>query len=149
MFREFFITLKRNKLSFVLNLIGLSVAFTILTVIAFQVFYEFGYNRSYKDKERIFLQEYYDRIGTSYSANYCVPGIEDFAKNIPEIEAYCAIQQGWDKSLYTNVTVTGVLPIFTFFPNADSVPKNFLAIFSDKATEYSPSRQVFGSPAIV
>ena len=101
MFREFFITLKRNKLSFVLNLIGLSVAFTILTVIAFQVFYEFGYNRSYKDKERIFLQEYYDRIGTSYSANYCVPGIEDFAKNIPEIEAYCAIQQGWDQVIST------------------------------------------------
>ena len=50
MFREFFITLKRNKLSFVLNLIGLSVAFTILTVISFQVFYEFGYNRSFKDK---------------------------------------------------------------------------------------------------
>ena len=98
---SFFITLKRNKLSFVLNLIGLSVAFTILTVIAFQVFYEFGYNRSYKDKERIFLQEYYDRIGTSYSANYCVPGIEDFAKNIPEIEAYCAIHQGWDQVIST------------------------------------------------
>lgn len=101
MLREFFITLKRNKLAFVLNLIGLSVAFTILTVIAFQVFYEFGYNRSYKDKERIFLQEYYDRIGTSYSAHYCVPGIEDFAKNIPEIEAYCAIHRGWDQVIST------------------------------------------------
>lgn len=101
MLREFFITLKRNKLAFVLNLIGLSVAFTILTVIAFQVFYEFGYNRSYKDKERIFLQEYYDRIGTSYSANYCVPGVEDFAKNIPEIEAYCAIHRGWDQVIST------------------------------------------------
>lgn len=99
MFREFLSTLKRNKLAFVLNVIGLSVAFTVLTVIAFQVMYEFGYDRSYKDKERIFLLEYYDQVATDYSANICVPAVEAIGKNIPGIEAYCATWQGWDQVL--------------------------------------------------
>lgn len=73
MFREFLATLKRNKMAFVLNVVGLSVAFTVLTVIAFQVIYEFSYDGSYKDKERIFLLEYYDKVATDYSANIACP----------------------------------------------------------------------------
>lgn len=102
MLREFFTTLKQNKLSFILNVMGLSVAFTVLTVISFQVFYEFGYDRSYKDRDRIFRMEYYDKVATDYSANICVPAIEIIGKNIPGIEAYCATWQGWDQ----NISVT-------------------------------------------
>lgn len=99
MFREFLATLKRNKMAFVLNVVGLSVAFTVLTVIAFQVIYEFSYDGSYKDKERIFLLEYYDKVATDYSANICVPVVESIGKNIPGIEAYCATWQGWDQAV--------------------------------------------------
>lgn len=99
MFREFLSTLKRNKMAFVLNIVGLSVAFTVLTVIAFQVIYEFGYDRSYRDRDRMFLLEYYDEVATDYSANICVPVVEAIGKNIPGIEAYCAIWQGWNETV--------------------------------------------------
>lgn len=99
MFREFLATLKRNKLSFILNILGLSVAFTVLTVIAFQIFYEFGFDRSYKDADRICRLEYYDKVATKFNADFCVPGIETIGKNIPGIEAYCAIWQGWDRNM--------------------------------------------------
>lgn len=91
MFQEFFSTLRTNKLALTLNIVGLSVAFTVLTVIAFQVFYEFGYDQSYPDKERIFLMEHYDNVGASYGAHTCIPLIEELGTNISGIEAYCAV----------------------------------------------------------
>lgn len=97
MFQEFLSTFRRNKLAFVLNTVGLSVAFTVLTVIAFQVFYEFGYDRSYPNRDRMFLLEYYDQVATDYNANTCVPVVEAIGKNVPGIEAYCATWKGWDE----------------------------------------------------
>lgn len=96
MFREFLIVLKRNKLSFILNIIGLSVAFTVLTVIAFQVYYEFSFDRSYKDFDRIHRLEHYDATNTKYSSNICTPITEAIGQSIPGIETYCAyINYGW------------------------------------------------------
>lgn len=127
--------LKRNKLSFFLNLIGLSVAFTILSVISFQVFYDFGYNRSFKDRERIFLQEYYDNIGTSYSANYCIPGVEEFVKNIPDIEAFCAIQQGWE---FTVSTIDSSGNKTEYWESALAVTPGFFDVFSPEIVAGDP-----------
>lgn len=145
MFREFFITLKRNKLSFVLNLIGLSVAFTILTVISFQVFYEFGYNRSFKDKERIFLQEYYDNVATSYSANYCIPGVEEFAKNIPDIEAFCAIQRGWDSPVSTTDSLGNKTE---YWESVFGVTPGFFDVFSPEIIAGDPKTCLEGDYSI-
>lgn len=97
MFQEFWFALKRNKLAFVLNVVGLSVAFTVLTVIAFQVWYEFGYDRSYKDGDRIYQMEYYDKAATEYRNCICVPAVEAIGKNLPDIEAYCMVWIGWDQ----------------------------------------------------
>ncbi len=145
MFREFFVTLKRNKLAFILNLLGLSVAFTILTVISFQVFYEFGYNRSFKDKERIFLQEYYDNVGTSYSANYCIPGIEEFAKNIPDIEAFCAIHQGWDSPISTTDSLGNKTE---YWESAFGVTPGFFDVFSPEIIAGDPKTCLEGDYSI-
>lgn len=94
MFREFLSTLKRNKMAFILNVVGLSVAFTVFTVIAFQVVYEFSFDRSYKDLDRLYKLEYFDRVATQYSDNICVPLIEASGKNIPGVESFCALWHG-------------------------------------------------------
>lgn len=56
-FRNFLTTLRRYKISSLLNVIGLTLAFTAFYVIMTQVWWELGYNRSLHDVEHIYLVE--------------------------------------------------------------------------------------------
>ena len=56
-FRNFLTTLRRYKISSLLNVIGLTLAFTALYVIMTQVWWELGYNRSLHEADRIYLVE--------------------------------------------------------------------------------------------
>lgn len=94
MFKEFFSTLRRNKIAFFLNVIGLSVAFTVLSVIVFQVTYDFGYDRSYKDLDRLYNLIYFDKVGEEYGTHASVPLAGAIGTNIPGIEAYTSIGYG-------------------------------------------------------
>ena len=97
MLREFLFTLKRNRIAFGLNVAGLSVAFTVLTVIAFQIVYEFGYDRSYRQADRMFLIERYDKVFENYQYGICTPLAELIAASVPEVEAYALVQQTDEK----------------------------------------------------
>ncbi|GKI20995.1 ABC transporter permease [Odoribacter laneus] len=102
MFREFLLTLKRNKLAFILNIVGLSVAFSVLTIIGFQVNYELGYDRSYKDADRLYrlnicMKEY----GTYFGI--CAPLAEQILESVPDIEAGAIVAyDGPKKMVVTN-----------------------------------------------
>ena len=56
-FRNFLTTLRRYKISSLLNVIGLTLAFTAFYVIMTQVWWELGYNRSLHEADRIYLLE--------------------------------------------------------------------------------------------
>lgn len=56
-FRNFLTTLRRYKISSLLNVIGLTLAFTAFYVIMTQVWWELGYNRSLYEADRIYLVE--------------------------------------------------------------------------------------------
>ena len=56
-FRNFLTTLRRYKVSSLLNVIGLTLAFTAFYVIMTQVWWELGYTRSLHDVEHIYLVE--------------------------------------------------------------------------------------------
>ena len=56
-FRNFLTTLRRYKISSLLNVIGLTLAFTAFYVIMTQVWWELGYNRSLHEADRIYLVE--------------------------------------------------------------------------------------------
>ena len=55
--KEFFKNLGRYKLSSVLNILGLGIAFAAAYAILVQVNYDLGFNRSLKDSERVFRLE--------------------------------------------------------------------------------------------
>ena len=56
-FRNFLTTLRRYKISSLLNVIGLTLAFTAFYVIMTQVWWELCYNRSLHEADRIYLVE--------------------------------------------------------------------------------------------
>ncbi len=56
-FRNFLTTLRRYKASSLLNIVGLTLAFTAFYIILAQVRWEMTYNRTLRDSERIYLIE--------------------------------------------------------------------------------------------
>lgn len=55
MLKNFLMTLKRYKVAGVLNILGLTLAFTAFYVMASQVWYSVTYNRPLKDSDRVYM----------------------------------------------------------------------------------------------
>ncbi len=89
-FKNFLTTLRRYKASSLLNVAGLTMAFTAFYVIMVQVWWELGYNRSIPDAERIYLvapSGFWDKSGNSFAAQSPRPSCERLVERSPEIEA--------------------------------------------------------------
>lgn len=89
MFKNFIITLKRFTTSSLLNILGLGVAFVTAYLIMVQLHYDFSFNKSIKDEERIFLIEMEsDQDEGTYHCFLSRPVGEAFCKDNPSIEKY-------------------------------------------------------------
>ncbi len=89
MFKNFIVTLKRFTTSSLLNIVGLGVAFVTAYLIFVQLHYDFSFNKSIKDADRVFLIEMkssYDD-GT-YNSFLSRPVGEAFCKDNPSVETY-------------------------------------------------------------
>lgn len=134
MLHEFLSTLKRNRLAFLLNVLGLSVAFTVLTVVAFQAVYEFGYDRSYKDTDRIYrLNNYLPDFGDYFGL--CSPLAEVITESFPEIEASALIAY-YGPNRLTLTDAQGNLR--NFDENYCEVTPGFLEVFSPRIISGDP-----------
>ena len=79
---------KGRLLGTVLNMTGLTVAFTAFMVIMIQVLYDWGYDRNYPDSDRIFRLEFVQNPSSPdiYNIIICRPFIEELKGTIPEVE---------------------------------------------------------------
>ena len=68
--KEFFKNLRRYKVSSVLNILGLSIAFAAAYAILVQVNYDLSFNSCLKDSERVFRLEH-ARFSESEDGNFC------------------------------------------------------------------------------
>ena len=79
--RNFLTTLRRYKVSSLLNIVGLTLAFTACYIILVQVRWEMTYNRTLRDSERIYLVE---------STDWYEPGAWQSWLNRPMVERLIA-----------------------------------------------------------
>ena len=80
-------TLRHYKISTILNIIGLAIAFTTSYLLLTQVVAEFSYNRGIKDSERIFIVE--TNLGSpQYSVGLSAPIAKLIVEDNPFIESY-------------------------------------------------------------
>lgn len=86
MIRNFFSTLKRFKTASILNLLGLSVAFTVFMIIMMQVKYERNFDRVHPTADRVFRLTDNDRNGI-FSIIMQRPLVEAFTHSSPHIQA--------------------------------------------------------------
>ena len=61
--KEFFKNLRRYKVSSVLNILGLSIAFAAAYIIMVQVNFDLGYNRCFKDADKLYRLEFTSILG--------------------------------------------------------------------------------------
>ena len=94
-FKNFITTLRRYKMASVLNIAGLTLAFTAFYVMMVQVTYDLGYNRSIKDAGRI-LTVNANWIGGGFSLISPRGPFEAALAQSPEVEGSAIITRRWD-----------------------------------------------------
>ena len=94
-FKNFITTLRRYKMASVLNIAGLTLAFTAFYVMMVQVTYDLGYNRSIKDAGRI-LTVNANWIGGGFSLTSPRAPFEAALAQCPEVEGSAIITRRWD-----------------------------------------------------
>ncbi len=89
MFKNFIITLKRFNTSSLLNILGLGVAFVTAYLILVQLHYDFSFNESIQDADRVFLIEMKSSYeDDKYHSFLSRPVGEAFCKDNPTVEKY-------------------------------------------------------------
>ena len=86
--RNFLTTLRRYKVSSLLNIVGLTLAFTACYIILVQVRWEMTYNRTLRDSERIYLVESTDWYTPgAWQSWLCRPMVERFITSTSAVES--------------------------------------------------------------
>ncbi len=112
--RFIFRILKRNPLSFFVNVIGLSVALTTVIFSLTYIRYELSYDRHFKTKDRVV--RLYSRVTDNTSTQ--VYGISlrsaysQLPEMVPEVEAAVQLYGGWPASVQTKETKAEKVGIF-------------------------------------
>ncbi|NCA75813.1 MAG: FtsX-like permease family protein [Alphaproteobacteria bacterium] len=112
--RFIFRILKRNPLSFFVNVIGLSVALTTVIFTLTYIRYELSFDRHFKTKDRVV--RLYSRV--TDNTNTQVYGISlrsaysQLPEMVPEVEAAVQLYGGWPASVQTKETKAEKVGIF-------------------------------------
>ena len=88
--KNFLRIIRRFKMAVALNMLGLSVAFAAFMVIMIQLDYDFGFDKSHKDYDKIFRVEFSSSIFTeeaSWQTNVTRPFADQFIGSSPHILA--------------------------------------------------------------
>src|ERR1700760_4929805 len=85
--------LNRNKTSSFINVGGLAIGLACVILIAMYVKDEFGYDRFFKDADRIFRVDIHEKQGNNefIAAHTPPPAGQALTSNFPEIESYTRI----------------------------------------------------------
>lgn len=134
-FRNFVQTLRRYKTASLLNVIGLTLAFTAFYIILVQVWWEMGYNRSLPDAERIYLVEsesWFEPGQWSATLNRPVP--ERVIPSTPGVEVGGSMWGGFGEEVIwtSNVQTMGYNKLSAY---DGLVSLSFLDVFGFRAVE--------------
>ncbi|MBS1527640.1 MAG: ABC transporter permease, partial [Bacteroidetes bacterium] len=123
--------LKRNKISSIINISGLAIGLACVMLISMYVKDELGYDRFFKDTQRIFRVNIHEKMDNDeFTAAHTPPPVgQALLNNFPEIESYVRIFKPGDEVIHS--VVDGRKSSFTE-RKLLSVDSNFLQFFSYK-----------------
>lgn len=83
---NFYHLLKKHKVVALLNILGLSLAFTVILIVSIQVNYDYGYNSSIPNSDKVFQLRTYRPVTKTYTQYGACPLYLKLTENIPEVE---------------------------------------------------------------
>jgi len=89
LFTNFIHVLKRFKTSSLINIVGLSAALIVFFVVLMQVYYDFTYDKGYRNADRIAQFNIYDFSDGTASTNINFQTPAQISSRLPEVETYC------------------------------------------------------------
>ncbi|MGL4328975.1 MAG: FtsX-like permease family protein, partial [Tannerellaceae bacterium] len=98
---NFYHLLKRHKVVALLNIIGLSLAFTVIIIVSIQVNYDYGYNSSIPNSDKVFQLRTYSSVTKTYSHYASCPLVKRLTANIPEVE-HVGMASFYDEALFND-----------------------------------------------
>lgn len=130
--------IKKFKISNILNIIGLSAAFIIFTVIIIQTFYDFSFNRNFNKSNDIYLFSYYDAIyfKDRRTPSISVPLGKRISENFPEVKNYCLIKEDTWNPYFDTYNENGEKNVFNSI--LIRATKGFLDIFEPEILSGDP-----------
>ena len=123
--RNFLTTLRRYKASSLLNIVGLTLAFTACYIILVQVRWEMTYNRTLRDSEHIYLVESTDWYTPgAWQSWLCRPMVERFITSTSAVEVGGCTWGGFGPSvvLRENATKMGYDRFNNIYAGSISLP---------------------------
>ena len=129
-FRNFINALSRYKMATILNVIGLSIAFTAFIILIMQVYYDWGYDRFHKDADLIFRVEY--TSNDKALATLPRPLVDAFIASSPHIKMGTLIKK-WDDKRNVAVENNGIRTGFSEF--YQEVYPNYSELFDFEMVE--------------
>ncbi|GHT62666.1 ABC transporter permease [Bacteroidia bacterium] len=125
--QNFLFVLQRFKTSSILNIVGLSVAFAVFSVITIQTYYDFSYDRNIKKAKHIYFYSNYYLSDGRYNFWTSTGNAKYMADKFPEIQNYCALSSVSNKlfdtddgagnkrqyKAYSTLSTGGFLDLFT------------------------------------
>src|SRR5580693_1842937 len=121
--------LTRNRVSSVINISGLAIGLACVMLIGMYVKDEFGYDRFFKDTQRIYRVNIHEKMGNvEFTEEHTPPPVgQALLSNFPEVESYTRIFKPGNEVIHS--VVYGKKNSFTE-RNLLSVDSNFLQFFS-------------------
>jgi len=89
MIKNFIFILNRFKTSSIINIVGLSAALIVFFVVLMQVYYDFTFDKGYRNADRIAQLNIYDFNDGSTSRNTDIQIPFNISSHFPEVEGYC------------------------------------------------------------
>lgn len=127
---NFIYVLKRFKTSSILNILGLSAAFAVFIVLTIQVYYDFSYDRNFKDVDQIYMQSRYSPFEDTHYWWINTQMGDQIAEKTPLIDAYTTISEGSFKFY-----VKGLSPETSIEENLYRARGDFISVFTPKVLE--------------
>lgn len=147
--RSFWITLTRFKMASILNITGLSIAFAVFSIITMQVYWEFTFNKNFKDYEKIFRLETGLMKDDSRQINISRPMGELVGQNSASIVEYTMIlnngkvgmiaYDGQGQKVDVSVNFNTVTPSFPSVMSMECLEGDFVKLSEPDAAIISQS----------
>lgn len=130
-FKNFVHVLKRFKTSSILNILGLSAAFTVFVGLAVQVYYDLSFDRNFKNAEEIYLMSFYSPFTDKHACWVNTQTGDKMISKVPQVESYTTTTGSWTMRLYAENTN----PETSIEERMMKVRGDFISVFNPKVLE--------------